>query len=213
MAEMKACGCGHEHHAHNHNEQCDHVHHDHEHKEGCGCGHAHRGHEHTEGCGCGRKHHEHEHAPGCGCGAMEVPASLDGFSPEEQRFLTILAQYMYLPVTRFLLRNSAEEELIAIALAPVVIDDLADTMDTVKQNGQILSSLEARGLISLDYDLPLDGYDYQGYRDSELYRYFERTVEESCGQPGFLFDTAELETGSMALTEAGMALFQGLNAQ
>lgn len=175
-------------------------------KTACGCGHDHS----QDDCGCGHAHHEHVHKANCGCGqhhqVRTKSVELQDSTPEEKNFLLILAQYTYLPVTRFLLTNSAEAELVSIALAPVVIDSLADTMETVKKNGQALLSLEERGLITLDYDIPLDGYDYEGYRDSDLYRYFAHTVEESKGKPGFLFDTATLETGSMALTDAGREL-------
>jgi hypothetical protein len=58
-------------------------------------------------------------------------------------------------------------------------------------------------LISLDYDIPLQDYDYTQYTKSALYSYFKETVNEGKKNPGFLFDTAEIELGSIALTEFG----------
>ena len=124
---------------------------------------------------------------------------------EESNLFALIEQYGCLPVAQFVLRNSQEESLYAIALSPVAIEEIDDSMEKVKQTGQILLSLEHKGLITLDYDIPIAGYDYDGYRNSELFKYFESTVQENSGKPGFLFDTADMETGSMALTEFSLS--------
>jgi hypothetical protein len=92
-----------------------------------------------------------------------------------------------------------------VALEPVYIADPSEDIDAVKENGELFSSLEDLGLITLDYDLPLTGYPYQEYKESALYTHFLQTVKEAGEQPGFLFDTPLLELGSMALTEEGRA--------
>ena len=79
-------------------------------------------------------------------------------------------------------------------------------MAMVKEAGAFLKKLEDMGLITLDYDIPLNGYAYQEYKDSALFEYFCATLKEGAGRPGFLGDTPVLELGSMALTEAGEAV-------
>ena len=76
-------------------------------------------------------------------------------------------------------------------------------METVKEIGTVLSELEEKGLISLDYDIPLQDYDYTLHTKSALFSFFKETVNEGKNRPSFLFDTAEIELGSIALTEFG----------
>lgn len=153
---------------------------------------------HACACGC-----DHDHGDDCHHhhSAVNTTNSNPDLTAEESALFSMIEQYGCLPVAQFVLRNSKEESLYAIALAPVAIDDLSDSMEKVKHTGQILLSLEHKGLITLDYDIPITGYDYDGYRNSELFKYFECTVEENYGKPGFLFDTADIETGSMAIAE------------
>ena len=85
-------------------------------------------------------------------------------------------------------------------------------MEQVKTLGAQLQALEDGGLMTLDYDLPFGGYPYTEYKDSGLYAYFQETVREAAGQNDFLFDTAALELGSMALTEAGIEAVEAMLA-
>lgn len=64
--------------------------------------------------------------------------------------------------------------------------------------GRWLTSLEEGGYLSVDYDLPLSGYGYEEFKESELYAYFCRTVEEASRRKGFLGDLPVLELGSIA---------------
>ncbi len=161
-------------------------------------------HEHGPNCGCGHDHHGH--GEGCGCGQHErikVDAERFSLTDEQAALLALIARYQYLPVARFVLESSADDEVWASALAPVTIEALDDTMEAVKQRGALLTALSDAGLLSLDYDVPIDGYDYQGYRESELYMFFQQTVAEGAKLPGAAFDRAAMDTGSMALTELG----------
>ena len=155
--------------------------HHHEHC-GCGCGHDHS-HEH---------HHEHhsEHAHHQG----ELTSAQAAFRHE-------LEHHHYLPLARFLMESTAEDDFSSVALAPVYLLSPQDTMEQVKEMGALLLDLERRGWITLDYGYALEGYSYEEYRTSELYAYFCRTVEEAKGRPGFLGDTPVLELGSIALAE------------
>ena len=122
---------------------------------------------------------------------------------KERAFLMEFVKYNYLPVSRFIMSSSIEEEARLVSLAPVYIIAIDDSMETVKEIGSVLSELEKKGVISLDYDILLHDYDYTQYTNSILFSFFKETVIEGKKNPGFLFDTAEIELGSIALTEFG----------
>ena len=78
---------------------------------------------------------------GCG-GAMELAAG-------EVKMLLKLAQIPFLPVAR-----KMSDDI------PVYLED---DDETVEQYSLILQCLEKRGLISIDYDQPLAGFDAAAY--------------------------------------------------
>ena len=78
---------------------------------------------------------------GCG-GAMELAAS-------EIRMLLKLGQIPFLPVAR-----KMSDDI------PVYLED---NDETVEDYSLILQCLEKRGLISIDYDMPLAGFDDVAY--------------------------------------------------
>ena len=78
---------------------------------------------------------------GCG-GAMELTAG-------EIRMLSKLAEIPFLPVAR-----KMGDDI------PVYLEDQEET---VEQYGLILQCMEKRGLISIDYDQPLAGFDDAAY--------------------------------------------------
>ena len=182
----------------------------HEHEAGCACGHDHHDHhdhhhhEHHEACGCGHEHHGHEHGENCGCHAYE--GGIEGLSDTETEMLRVIGRYSCLPVSRFALRSSKDDSLDMTALEPVTIEREDDSIEAVQERGHILLSLEDKGLITLDYDIPITGYDYAGYRESALFIQLEKAAREGGDKPGFLFDLPVMEGGSMALTEAGEKL-------
>lgn len=144
--------------------------------------------------------HDHKHTQGTGDAApVEV-------TENQKDFLHQLGHSRYLPVARFTVKDSREEDFAVTALAPVFIRSAADDMETVKEAGAFLQRLEALGLLTLDYDIPLDGYGYEEYKGSALYEYFRATVAEGASKPGFLGDTPVLELGSMALTDMGKSI-------
>ena len=108
-----------------------------------------------------------------------------------------------LPVARFVGTNSAEEEVVIDFLSPVYLYDEHDTMEDVKAIGAVLKGLEDKGLMSLDYDMPIADFDYTMYTNSDLYAYFVDTIAEAKGREGFLCDRAQIELGSMAVTDLG----------
>lgn len=180
----------------------------HQHGENCGCGDKHNGcghhhHEHGESCGCGHDHH-HAHGENCGCGHEHVPIPTpEGMSPLQVDVLLGLRQRRWLPVACFALTKSDDDTRYAVTLSPVYLGTQDDTMEQVKALGSELALLENMGLITLDYDIPLDGYAYEEYKTSALYAYFVQTVAEAAKLPNPTFDTPRLELGSMALTDEG----------
>ena len=177
----------------------------HEHHEGCACGHEHHHDDHTHHehhdhtCGCECHDHNHHHEP-------EYLGGIEGLTDGEAQLLQMLGRYKYLPVARFLLRSGSEQELEMTAMAPVALNSADEEKAVVKARGEALQSLSDKGLITLDYDIPLRDYDYDGYTKSHIFAELEQMAVEAKGREGFLFDTAAMELGSMALTDAGEAL-------
>lgn len=158
--------------------------------------HKHQSHSCASDCSC----HSHSSDSGRGRAHSQEPLII---SSEEKSVLLELTQCSQLPVSRFVMSSSTEKEARFVSLAPVYIKALDDTMESVKKKGSVLSKLEKKGLISLDYDTPMQGYDYTLHTNSALFAYFTETVNEAKKNPSFLCDTAEIEFGSIALTEFG----------
>jgi hypothetical protein len=117
--------------------------------------------------------------------------------------LTTLLTTPYLPLARFILRSSQSEEIESIAMAPVYLFDGKESLQEIRKTGDALTALEEYGLITLDYDIPLQNFDYHCFFESDVYEYFQQTAQEAKKRPGFLFDTTFVETGSIALSPMG----------
>lgn len=169
--------------------------------------------EQHSGCGCGGGccggHHDHDHHHGGGCCGGHKEVRIEDLTEDENAFLNHLLSYTFLPVTRFVLRSTKEKDFIVHTLSPVYIEYEDDSMDKVKFVSEILNSLEEKGVISIDYDIKLKNYEYSEYYNSDLYKYFQKTIEEGKEQKNFLGDIAELETGSMAITESYADILYG----
>lgn len=153
--------------------------------------------------------HRHHCCGNCGGGHCH---SLT-LSEREQAFLRCLGQIPYLPVARFLLRSIKSAHLESVALAPVYLLDAEDSMEHVKESGNLLLALEEKGLITLDYEEKLQGCDYETYYCSEVYHSFLDTVAEAKLHMDFLYDIGIMECGSMALTERGYAAVDALTRE
>lgn len=156
-------------------------------------------HHHSPDCGCGT--YEHVHGADCGCAAYS--GGIKGLSEEEAALLRQIGRFGCLPLTRFVLTGSRDDSLHLSALEPVALDSENDSREKIRQRGDVLLSLEDKGLITLDYDMPISGYDYEGYKKSALFGELQQAAAEAALKPGFLFDTASIEMGSMALTDMG----------
>ncbi len=156
-------------------------------------------HHHGHHCSCSHDHNNgNEHK--C-CGKHKKKVGLSELSKAEQQFLEHLSLHRFLPVAQFVLKSSKESEFESVALSPVFITELSDSMEQVKNFGNRLKKLEQQGFITLDYDIPIDGYSYSEYYNSQLFEFFKSTVEEGRGQDRFLGDIATLQAGSIALVE------------
>lgn len=164
-------------------------------------------------CSCG---HDHSHQA---CGSSQHPSEIELQTHEyeitygEADFLISLALHRYLPVCQFVLAMSTEDGTKMSALAPVIVLDASDDVTTVKEQGELCKGLEEKGMISFDYDIPLKGFSYEDYYKSAAFASFVETVNEGKSKHGFLFDTAEIETGSMALTSEGELIVEQIEAK
>ncbi|WP_409969493.1 hypothetical protein RFF05_06150 [Bengtsoniella intestinalis] len=163
----------------------------------------------TQGCGCGG--HDHAHGEGCGCGGHEEATPMYTYNQEplsdaQKTFLQQMAQCCYLPVARYVVKSSKESDFQMGAFGPAFIQGDHHSRMELEQVRLFLTELEHLGLLSLDYDIPLDGYDYGIYGESEVFTQLKEAVADSQGKAGFLGDIATYEEGSMALTEAAMDL-------
>ena len=147
------------------------------------------------GCCCG---HDHDHMQDQ---RQSCPVSEGELSGEERALLHELDHHDYLPVARFLLESTKQDDFSSVALAPVYLRHPEESLEQVRRTGALLLGLEEKGYLSLDYGYPLDGYPYEEYHGSQVYAYFCRSVEEARGREGFLGDTPVLELGSIAPME------------
>jgi hypothetical protein len=137
------------------------------------------------------------------CGGCHAAPEL---TAEEKDFLRLLAQAPFLPVCGFLLKSSRSAHFETVALEPVYLTDKRDSIETARKNAAILKRLAEYGAITLDYDIPLQNYDYSVFSESAAYQYFQDTVGEGRENPNFIFDTPALARGSLALTGLGQDL-------
>lgn len=168
-------------------------------------GHAHHSHE-EHAPDCESEAHGHHHGEGCGCGDHDHggggPDYENGLSIAENNVLMALLDRGALPVARFALSSSREPSAYAVAMEPVYIASPSDSLDDIREYGQLFSGMEDKGLIDLDYKFPLPGYPYHEYHGSDAWRRFIETAAEA-KRRGFTFDTPRLELGGIALTELG----------
>ncbi|MHC1723644.1 MAG: hypothetical protein AB9836_10620 [Aminipila sp.] len=161
---------------------------------------------------CTAHGHSHNQIEKGGCCSKQEQGPIN-LNKEELKILLELKEFNYLPISEFVMSSSENDHISFSGLAPVYIRDLKDTMEVVKEIGTVLKGLEAKGLISLDYDIPLQGYDYTMHTESELYKFFIQTVKDGTGKPGFLCDRAEIELGSAALTPLGVKVVESIHVE
>ena len=137
----------------------------------------------THDCGsCGKQ------GAGCGgCGSSEL-------NREERAILLELAQTPFLPLVQFVRRESYFAPLEPLEPSPVYLRTGEEDTAEIELISLALRRLASRGYLTLDYDIPLSGYDYVLYQTSALCRRLAQM------NPGYTLLT---KRGSMALAAAG----------
>ena len=137
----------------------------------------------THDCGsCGKQ------GAGCGgCGSSEL-------NREERAILLELAQTPFLPLVQFVRRESYFAPLEPLEPSPVYLRTGEEDTAEIELISLALRRLASRGYLTLDYDIPLSGYDYVLYQTSALCRRLAQM------NPGY---TILPKRGRMALTAAG----------
>jgi hypothetical protein len=125
----------------------------------------------------------------CGsCGSCGHKTREITLTERERDFLLLLGQLPFLPLARF------------GELSPVYLESADEDIDTVLKTGLILRALDAKRLISLDYDKPLINGDYSVFERSEAYRTL-------CNEA----DHFTPKYGSIALTSLGQEALDSLS--
>lgn len=134
----------------------------------------------THNCGnCGN---------GCGgCGSSEL-------NQEERAILLELAQTPFLPLVQFVRRESYFAPLEPLEPSPVYLRTGEEDTAEIELTSLALRRLASRGYLTLDYEIPLSGYDYVLYQTSALCRRLAQLHPRYTILP---------KHGSMALTAAG----------
>lgn len=143
------------------------------------------------GCGCSK---ETEHKKVC-CSTIQL-------TKEEQNFINLIDKHLYLPVAEFIIKGDEHFEI--LALSPVFIENIHQSMDETKEIGNILKKLEEYQIITLDFDIALEKFDYNDYKTSDIYKYFCQTVDLANEKEGFLGKKPYIQCGSIALTKRGI---------
>lgn len=158
-------------------------------------------HTHEHDCCCGH-HHDHEHNHHDCCSNHEKPIKNDAnLTQNESDFIHYLSQAKYLPLASFVTKSSKTAHFEMLALSPIFIRSISDTLEDVRESGEFLLNLEKKGYITLDYDIPLDGYAYDEYKNCKLFEEYQQIVAEGAKNEHFLGDIATIEFGSIAIAE------------
>lgn len=115
-----------------------------------------------------------------------------------------LMQTPFLPVCRIIAVRGGERKE---ALSPVYFNDPKTTLSEIEEIGRALTGMAERGLITIDYDIPLQSCDYNEYKTSDILQNFI----EIMGEKAEGVEKVELDMGSMALTNFGRAVIENLS--
>lgn len=130
------------------------------------------------------------------CGGCGGRSDLGPLSETELLLMDELACHAFLPICRLLLRSPEDEELSFVMSAPVYLPHQTTDIEDVRRYGTALLNLRKRGYVTLDYGMPISGFDYEVWKESAYYQRFAFSVEAPGAEP-------MLEAGSAALTLQG----------
>lgn len=132
----------------------------------------------------------------------------DRLTAREANFLMNFGHIDYLPLARFCTGSTKSGDANSVALDNVFLKTGSETIPEINLTADTLESLESRGIISLDYDIPLANFDYALFENSDAFALLVRTVEEGRTREGYLFDRAYVEKGSIAPTKKGRKILR-----
>ena len=113
-----------------------------------------------------------------------------------------------MPIARFELTSTLDEELLSVALDDVVLLDPEDTMEEVKERAAQIARFREKGLLTTRYDMQIANGDLAAmYEDSNLFNELWVLAQQGRGKEGFLFDDARVRMGLIVLTAKGRELF------
>lgn len=141
-----------------------------------------------------------QNAVGCaacpGCGAS---AAFPQLNRREEALMDELTAVLYLPICRFVLvPKGGDWEDGTVILSPVLLNDEHDTLEAVMDRADTLVSLALKGLLTLDFDIPLTNCTYEVFYRSDLFREFTLRFRDAPeGRP-------LLQRGSAAVSQAGL---------
>jgi len=113
-----------------------------------------------------------------------------------------------MPIARFELLSSLDEELVSVALNDVVLLSPEDTMAEVKERAAQIARFREKGLLTTRYDFHYASSGlWELYENSNLFNELWVLTQQGRGKEGFLFDHAQVRMGLIVLTQKGRELF------
>ncbi|WP_317854215.1 hypothetical protein [Chakrabartyella piscis] len=135
-----------------------------------------------------------------GCGTHNQKADTKELSSAAQELVKQLEIHCYLPVVQFVVQDTTDPMFKLVAYSPVYIEETEQTIEEIRDMGKVLVDLQKKKILTLDYHLPLQGYAYQEYLESEVFVEFANSVVAEMKQE-YTGVFATIQKGSMALTQ------------
>ena len=136
--------------------------------------------------------HTHD---GCTCGCNHSHEPL--LTAKESDFLSLLETNKVLPVVQYVMKSTVESTFECIALPPVYLTNKDNSLEEVKERGEMIQKLYDMELIEIDFSTPVSSFSYDDYEQADVYTLLKNTIADAVGKPGFLVDHAVMLKGSM----------------
>lgn len=144
-----------------------------------------------------------------GCGSNAKTLNMQELTKSETDFIAELLSHCYLPVTQFILEDKSQSDFSLEIYSPVYIANSEQIISATTEIGKMLENLEQRGILSLDYDIPLSNYDYDDYYKSLAYTSFEASANTEIAQTDSSDIYPTIRKGSMTLTQQYLTAIDG----
>lgn len=136
-----------------------------------------------------------------GCGSHNQGMDSMELTEAEREFVEQLESHCYLPVVQFLVQDTTDPVFKIVAFSPVYMAEEGEAMEEIQAMGKMLVALQKKKVLTLDYHLPLQGYGYEEYLQSDVFLAFAKKVAEEV-QEEYAGVFATIQKGSMALTQS-----------